>query len=427
MDSIIGQLDIEDSAGGWWAEIDDKGRLVFPPEVVERYGLKPGSKILLEENSAGMRLHQPVTRLGKVYIEPTNRCNLECRTCIRKVWDEAPGEMSEATFDGILKGLKGVKPLPQIFFGGIGEPLSHPDIIPMIGRAKALGAHVELITNGTLLTREISRELVRFHLDALWVSIDGATPESYADVRLGAAFPEVIANVRTFKREGWAAGRGMPDLGFVFVAMKRNIRDLPAVMEMGYYLGVKQLLVTNVLPYTPEMGNEILYGTALSNITFRGSVKYDSLKLPQMDLNETTREAIYKAVRGAPSTSYAGIHLHEGRDFCPFIETGSTFINWEGDLSPCIALGRDHTSYFEGRKRFSRRYIVGNVADAKIVPLWEHPPYREFRERVQNFEFSFCSSCGGCELGDRNEEDCFGNTFPTCGGCLWAQGVIRCP
>ncbi len=26
-----------------------------------------------------------------------------------------------------------------------------------------------------------------------------------------------------------------------------------------------------------------------------------------------------------------------------------------------------------------------------------------------------------------NEEDCFGNTFPTCGGCLWAQGVIRCP
>jgi dihydroorotate dehydrogenase subfamily 1 len=38
-----------------------------------------------------------------------------------------------------------------------------------------------------------------------------------------------------------------------------------------------------------------------------------------------------------------------------------------------------------------------------------------------------CTSCGACELMNNNEEDCFGNKFPTCGGCLWAQGVIQCP
>jgi len=37
----------------------------------------------------------------------------------------------------------------------------------------------------------------------------------------------------------------------------------------------------------------------------------------------------------------------------------------------------------------------------------------------------FC--CGGCTLVDENKEDCFGNTFPVCGACLWAQGVIQCP
>jgi len=26
-----------------------------------------------------------------------------------------------------------------------------------------------------------------------------------------------------------------------------------------------------------------------------------------------------------------------------------------------------------------------------------------------------------------NLEDCFGNSAPTCGGCLWAQGLIQCP
>jgi hypothetical protein len=30
-------------------------------------------------------------------------------------------------------------------------------------------------------------------------------------------------------------------------------------------------------------------------------------------------------------------------------------------------------------------------------------------------------------MTESNQEDCFGNTFPTCGGCLWAQGFIRCP
>jgi hypothetical protein len=30
-------------------------------------------------------------------------------------------------------------------------------------------------------------------------------------------------------------------------------------------------------------------------------------------------------------------------------------------------------------------------------------------------------------MSEANEEDCFGNGFPTCGGCLWAQGVLQCP
>lgn len=42
-------------------------------------------------------------------------------------------------------------------------------------------------------------------------------------------------------------------------------------------------------------------------------------------------------------------------------------------------------------------------------------------------DYSPCHVCGGCQLLEKNEEDCYGNTFPACGGCLWAQGVIQCP
>ena len=67
----------------------------------------------------------------------------------------------------------------------------------MVAQVKALGAPVELITNGTLLTEHLSRQLIKAGVDVLWVSLDGATPESYADVRLGAALPEVMDNSPT--------------------------------------------------------------------------------------------------------------------------------------------------------------------------------------------------------------------------------------
>jgi len=67
-----------------------------------------------------------------------------------------------------------------VFFGGFGEPLAHRRLVAMVGQAKALGSPVELITNGTLLTEAVSRRLIAAQLDVLWVSLDGATPESYA-------------------------------------------------------------------------------------------------------------------------------------------------------------------------------------------------------------------------------------------------------
>jgi len=71
--------------------------------------------------------------------------------------------------------------------------------------------------------------------------------------------------------------------------------------------------------------------------------------------------------------------------------------------------------------------VVGSVIECDLIELWNDPEYVAFRERVQLFDFSPCTFCGGCEMAESNEEDCFGNPFPTCGGCLWAQGVIRCP
>jgi sulfatase maturation enzyme AslB (radical SAM superfamily) len=117
---------------------DSSGNLIIPAETAERLGIKPGDKIKFTEIGQARTLRLPM-RLEKLYIEATSRCNLNCRTCIRNVWDEIPGTMSEEVFKAILDGLNLFPMLPEkVFFGGFGEPLSHPGIIDMILRVKSM-------------------------------------------------------------------------------------------------------------------------------------------------------------------------------------------------------------------------------------------------------------------------------------------------
>jgi MoaA/NifB/PqqE/SkfB family radical SAM enzyme len=343
--------------------------------------------------------------------------------------------MSRTTFARIVEGLRSFSPPPTVFFGGLGEPLVHPDIVEMVALAKTLGATVELITNGTILTKPLSKQLIEAGLDMLWVSLDGATPESYADVRLGAALPEVLSNLAGFQEarvglrffEYFVDYHLKPQIGIVFVAMKRNIADLPAVIRLGNRFGAHRFLVTNVLPYTPEMLNEILYSRASNDGIYMPSLQGISIQIPKMDINSMTREVLYQMMLSSHPLSYAGANLGEGNDRCPFIEKGAMVIRWDGEVSPCLPLLHDHKSYMNGYERSLRRYGVSNVMRQDLNDLWTLPEYLSFRDRVQKFDFSPCTFCGGCDLIESNEEDCFGSPFPACGGCLWAQGVIQCP
>ncbi len=417
--------------GALRAHVDQEGRLVLPPEVVASYGLKPGASVGIDRIENGLSLRRPVTHLARVYVEPTNQCNLACRTCVRNTWDEPAGQMTDATFARIIDGLRAFSPPPTVFFGGLGEPLSHPHIVDMVDQARSAGSWVELITNGTLLSQDLSRRLIAAGLDVLWVSLDGARPESYADVRLGAALPQVLANLAGFRAARRPAQYPTPEIGIAFVAMKRNIAELPDILHLGGRLGATRYLVTNLLPYTADMRAETLYAAALNHLTCLPSRWAPHLDLPRMDVNQVTREPLYQVMRGGRNISFAGQNLSGAGDRCPFIERGATAIGWDGGLSPCLPLLHDHVSYLDDINRFgarfSRRYTVGNLAERDLSDLWNDPAHIAFRERVQVFDFSPCTFCGGCELAESNEEDCFGNTFPTCGGCLWAQGVIRCP
>ncbi len=410
-----------------WAEVDENGRLIIPPELAARYGLKPGERVRLQPGENDLRLHRAVGQLAKIYIEPTNRCNLTCRTCIRHNWDVTMGRMSETVFERILDGVAAIDTPPTVFFGGLGEPLFHPRTPEMVARVKALGARTELITNGTLLDAKRARALIDAGLDFLWVSLDGARPESYADVRLGAELPNVLANIRRLRSLRRPGHRARPEIGIAFVAMRRNIGDLPDLLNLGKRLGVSRFHVSNVLPHTREMQQEILYGKALNSITFVESPWLRRLILPKLDLNEDTREPFLQALQSGYNVTLAGQNLGGANDVCTFIESGSLAIGWDGRVSPCPPLLYNHVSYLREYQRQSSCHIIGNVGEHDLLDLWHDAAYTAYRERVQSFAFAPCTPCGGCELLEANETDCFDNPAPACGACLWAQGIVQCP
>ncbi len=410
-----------------WAEVDEQGRLVLPPELAGTHGLVPGARVRLDREGNHVRLHRPVTHLTKVYVEPTIQCNLDCVTCIRNNWDGTTGRMSADTFGRVLAGLRDFDPLPTVFFGGLGEPLFHRQTLNWVAQAKAAGAVVELITNGTLLDEKRSRRLIDAGLDVLWVSIDGATPESYADVRLGAELPQVIANVQRFQHLRHGGHFPTPKIGLAFVAMARNIHELPQVLALGRRLGASLFSVSNVLPYTADMQADVLYAGTIRNIAYLSSPGLPKLSLPKIDLNELTRQAFHTALNSGCSVTFAGNSLAGANDVCGFVESGTLSVAWDGGVSPCWPLMHAHTSYLHGKPRRARRHVAGWLDQCSLREIWDDPDYAAYRERVQSFGFAPCTFCGGCELAEANEEDCFGNTFPACGGCLWAQGVIQCP
>jgi len=413
-----------------YARVNEHKEIILPPHFAKELGIAPDDEIRIEMNGRGLYLHPSINTIKRVYVEVTNKCNLTCSTCMRNVWDVRYGHMSNKIYERILMGFQDFPEKPEIFFGGYGEPLSNPRIFDMIEGAKKQGHRVFLITNGILLTDDVTRKLIELELDMLWVSMDGASPECYTDVRLGDALPLVIENLthlrsQKFQKFGPSSWAGHPRLGIAFVAMKRNIHDLGQVIHLGTRLGAVEFSVTNVLAHNTELLNENLYMHSIDMVA--GQEIRPAVHMPLMDIQPQTIQTLASILKDLNRLELAGGALNQNTDRCPFIERGSLAIRWDGKVSPCLPLLYTHTHFLDDRERTSREYFVGDIHQSDLLSIWNDHSYRDLRKRLQDFDFSPCAFCNSCEMANDNMEDCFGNLQPTCGGCLWGRGLIRCP
>ena len=125
-----------------------------------------------------------------VYFFPTNLCNFRCGYCAhsagQKSCEKEYGLKAEhmpfATFQRAVRQMGNFPDRFKVInLSGQGEPLLNPAIVDMVRYAKEadVAKRIEIITNASLLSHELSDALISAGLDCIRISLQGMTDEMY--------------------------------------------------------------------------------------------------------------------------------------------------------------------------------------------------------------------------------------------------------
>ncbi|MEJ2744379.1 MAG: radical SAM protein [bacterium] len=342
-----------------------------------------------------------------IIIEVTQRCNLNCVMCSRRIDRRPQGDLSLELFKKLERALPMIK---LVILTGHGESLLHKDFFEMLRICKAAGCKTRIITNATVMDDEMAKRLVTYGLDELIVSMDAAEKDLFEKIRTGASFDTVMNNIRRvnrFKRELKSA---TPLLVFEIVGMEQNVRQLPALVKLAKEMGAARVGIATLAEHNPEVRGQSLrrhpdllkkyliaaektakklgvrlecgepYLEVLGKTSIQSPVPGRLKWLSKMITNTASdlrtldgrtylfRTAFQRSERALASRNLiksrriAGtkVHCSDPWEFA--------FIRWDGKVRPCCASDR----------------IIGDLAENSFDEIWHADAYQIFRSMVSS-------------------------------------------
>ncbi|MCL4459963.1 MAG: radical SAM protein [Chloroflexi bacterium] len=186
-----------------------------------------GDVLRYGRRSAGMPSHLLQFSADKrpvVVWNATRRCNLHCIHCYADSHErDYPGELSTAEAEAFIRGLSEFG-VPVLLFSG-GEPLLRQDLFELGALASALGIRAVISTNGTLITKEVARQIKDAGFGYVGVSIDGIAENNDRFRGKRGAFEMALQGIRNCVAVG-------QKVGLRFTINRHNYRDLSAVFDL---------------------------------------------------------------------------------------------------------------------------------------------------------------------------------------------------
>lgn len=343
--------------------------------------------------------------LKKVYLELTNRCNLNCQMCYRHTWQEELKDMDIALLHTCIDEINQIPTVETVVVGGIGEPCVAPSLLFVLEALKE--KKIILTTNGTNHEQGLIEKLVET-THQIVVSIDG-DEVMFQQIR-GIQIQVVLDFLLALNEEKKRQHSKTPSVSFQMTLSQSTEKDIPQVLRWAKEYGAQRVIISHLLPTTKEESQQISY-RRYENIAGKQLAKRINLRACQLGLE----------------VSLPAMELKTERH-CRFVEEGAMMIRVDGKVVPCYRLAHDSTEWVFGREKHITTHSFGQAGVSKLIDIWQQPHYERFRKTLLEQNYPSCIDCDlveGCDMVRHTETDCHSNQ-PSCGDCLWARNMIYC-
>lgn len=293
------------------------------------------------------KVHVP-SRPLKIWVEPTNACNLLCKICPQSDGGfPTKGLMDVYLINKIASELRTIDPL-IVTLHLSGEPLIHPHIGDLIKILKKETLNVTFSTNGVLLTKEKIDELIESGLDDIRIDF-AADKKKFEEVRQKAVWETVYKNI----------------LALLEIKKERKLFK-PRVLIINIDITDDPREVERNLKDLKKLFNG--YPAEILNL----------------ELHTWAGEFAEKAGNGSLYKRFSHTQAVQSHYFpCPHI-FGSFVISWNGDVVPCC---RD----------LKKDYIIGNIKDKTIMELWNSERLMSLRKMQLSKRYKEIPLCRACD------------------------------
>lgn len=270
----------------------------------------------------------------RLWVEISSRCNLCCPVCPNKDLPGASkGDMAWPLFKDVIDQARDFA--FEINLHHRGESLLHPQIGRYIRYAAAQGIFTKLHTNGTLLSREMSEEILASGLQRLSISFDGFNAAVYEKNRVGAHFDQVTENISVFLRRRRQLRRKTPRLAIEMMEISHSRAERKERRKFIRHfkkLGLDESVIKKTHNWAGHLGGVV------------PAVKFTACTFPWNAL----------------------------------------VIFFDGTVAPCA-------------QDFFGLGSLGNAATAPLLEIWNGTPMQELRRAFADEKIAGFSACNGCD------------------------------
>lgn len=343
--------------------------------------------------------------MKKIYLELTNKCNLNCSMCYRKAWHETTTDMEKNYLTKCVQEIKQSPIVQEIVLGGIGEPTFSPDIEWVIDELQ--DKKITITSNGTLLTESLLTSIVK-HVNKIVISIDGIG-ETFFEIR-NIHLEDILTNIDRINQMKHSMQSKTPIISFQMVMSSSNHTQIKDVINLAHSYKADELILSNLIP-------SVLEDTSLTMVQM-----YEKEPLATL-LKRASNHALIKRI----DLRLPEIRLKTERH-CRFVDDETMMITVDGFVVPCYRFAHNGSEVVFGRLKEIKAHTFGHISNQSLSDIWASSDYVIYRNMVLNNLYPSCMDCDlvdGCDMANHAESDCFGNV-PSCADCLWSRKIIQC-